>query len=47
MSDYPQPMTSGPQKPKRGKPRKHVDLDMVERLAAIRCTYSEVAATRS
>jgi AT hook motif len=45
MSDSPQPMTCGPQKRKRGRPRKHVDLDMVERLAAIQCTHVEIAST--
>src|SRR5882757_7160429 len=44
MNDTPQLMTSGPQKRKRGRPRKHVDLDMAERLAAIQCTHVEIAS---
>ena len=31
-------------KPKRGRPKKFVDLEMVERLAHIQCTHSEVAS---
>lgn len=31
------------QKPKRGRPKKFVDLELVERLATIQCTHSEVA----
>ena len=33
------------QKPKRGRPKKHVDLELVEKLAHIQCTYSEIAST--
>ena len=33
------------QKPKRGRPKKHVDLELVERLAHIQCTHAEIAAT--
>ena len=32
-------------KPKRGRPKKHVDLDLVEKLAHIQCTYGEIAST--
>jgi len=35
------------QKPKRGRPKKHVDLELVEKLAHIQCTYSEIASTLS
>ena len=31
-------------KPKRGRPKKFVDLEMVERLAHIQCTHSEIAS---
>ena len=31
-------------KPKRGRPKKLVDLEMVERLAHIQCTHSEIAS---
>jgi hypothetical protein len=33
------------EKPKRGRPKKLIDLEMVERLAGIQCTYSEIACT--
>src|ERR1700730_16860163 len=33
------------QKPKRGRPKKFVDLELVEKLAAIQCTYGEIAST--
>jgi hypothetical protein len=29
-------------KRKRGRPRKHVDLELVEKLAHIQCTHSEI-----
>ena len=32
------------QKPKRGRPKKHVDLELVEKLAHIQCTHSEIAS---
>src|SRR6266853_2063596 len=32
-------------KPKRGRPKKFVDLELVEKLAHIQCTYPEVAST--
>ena len=35
------------QKPKRGRPKKHIDLELVEKLAHIQCTYSEIASTLS
>ena len=35
------------QKPKRGRPKKHIDLELVEKLALIQCTYSEIASTLS
>jgi hypothetical protein len=31
-------------KPARGRPKKFVDLEMVERLASIQCTHTEVAS---
>jgi hypothetical protein len=31
-------------KPKRGRPKKFVDLEMIERLASIQCTHTEVAS---
>ena len=34
-----------PQKPKRGRPKKFVDLELVEKLAHIQCTYGEIAST--
>jgi hypothetical protein len=33
------------EKPKRGRPKKFVDLELVEKLAHIQCTYPEIAAT--
>jgi hypothetical protein len=33
------------QKPKRGRPKKFVDLELVEKLAHIQCTHSEIAST--
>jgi|SRR5215472_617284 len=41
---------NGPQmdrleKRKRGRPRKHVDLELVEKLAHIQCTQAEIAST--
>jgi hypothetical protein len=33
------------EKPKRGRPKKLVDLELVEKLAHIQCTYGEIAAT--
>jgi hypothetical protein len=33
------------QKPKRGRPKKFVDLELVEKLAHIQCTYGEIAST--
>ena len=32
-------------KPKRGRPKKFVDLELVEKLAHIQCTYAEIAST--
>lgn len=40
----PQEPSAETKKPKRGRPKKFVDLDMVERLAHIQCTHSEVAS---
>jgi hypothetical protein len=45
MNEDPQHVTNGALKPKRGRPRKFVDLELVEKLAHIQCTYSEIAAT--
>jgi hypothetical protein len=33
------------QKPQRGRPKKFVDLELVEKLAHIQCTYGEIAST--
>ena len=33
------------EKPKRGRPKKFVDLELVEKLAHIQCTYPEIAST--
>jgi hypothetical protein len=33
------------QKPTRGRPKKFVDLELVEKLAHIQCTYGEIAST--
>ena len=33
------------EKPKRGRPKKFVDLELVEKLAHIQCTYGEIAST--
>jgi hypothetical protein len=33
------------EKPKRGRPKKFVDLELVEKLAHIQCTNGEIAAT--
>jgi hypothetical protein len=33
------------QKPKRGRPKKFVDLELVEKLAHIQCTFGEIAST--
>lgn len=33
------------EKPIRGRPKKFVDLELVERLAHIQCTYNEIAST--
>ena len=33
------------QKPQRGRPKKFVDLELVEKLAAIQCTFGEIAST--
>src|ERR1700693_567593 len=33
------------ERPKRGRPKKFVDLGLVEKLAHIQCTYGEIAAT--
>jgi hypothetical protein len=38
-------MNSPKDKPKRGRPKKFVDLELVERLASIQCTHSEIAST--
>src|ERR1700693_1913439 len=32
-------------KPKRGRPKKVIDLELVEKLAHIQCTYGEIAST--
>ena len=32
-------------KPTRGRPKKFVDLELVEKLAHIQCTYAEIAST--
>ena len=32
------------EKPKRGRPKKFVDLELVEKLAHIQCTYPEIAS---
>ena len=34
-------------KPKRGRPKKFVDLEMVELLAHIQCTHAEIASARN
>src|SRR6202011_496460 len=33
------------EKGKPGRPKKHVDLELVEKLAHIQCTYTEIAST--
>ena len=33
------------EKPKRGRPKKFIDLELVEKLAHIQCTYPEIAST--
>ena len=38
-------MSSLKDKPKRGRPKKLVDLELVEKLAHIQCTYGEIAST--
>jgi hypothetical protein len=38
-------MSSPKDQPKRGRPKKSVDLELVERLASIQCTHSEIAST--
>lgn len=38
------PTQTDTQKPKRGRPKKHVDLELVEKLAHIQCTHSEIAS---
>jgi hypothetical protein len=38
-------MSSQKDQPKRGRPKKFVDLELVEKLAAVQCTYAEVAST--
>jgi hypothetical protein len=37
-------LTPKDKKPKRGRTKKYVDLEMVERLASIQCTHSEIAS---
>src|SRR5579872_6573440 len=37
--------SDSPEAPKRGRPKKFVDLELVEKLAAIQCTYPEIAST--
>ena len=32
-------------KPQRGRPKKFIDLELVEKLAHIQCTYPEIAST--
>src|SRR5216684_1825751 len=44
MSDEVQHTPNGVPKRKRGRPRKHVDLEMVGRLASIQCTHAEIAS---
>jgi hypothetical protein len=44
MNEHLQTM-NGNGKRQRGRPRKHVDLELVEKLAHIQCTYGEIAAT--
>src|SRR6202163_4570152 len=38
-------MSSLKDKSKRGRPKKFVDLELVEKLAHIQCTYGEIAST--
>src|ERR1700736_2547545 len=38
-------MSSPKDKSKRGRPKKFVDLELVEKLAHIQCTYGEIAST--
>src|ERR1700704_4037634 len=45
MSGDTQYTNNGTLKPKRGRPKKFVDLELVEKLAHIQCTYAEVAST--
>jgi hypothetical protein len=40
----PRQSTPNDKKPRRGRPKKYVDLEMVERLASIQCTHSEIAS---
>src|SRR5260370_22441601 len=40
-----QQTTNGGGKRKRGRPRKFVNLELVEKLAHIQCTHSEIAST--
>ena len=45
MNDKQQQTANGTGKPKRGRPKKHIDLELVEKLAHIQCTYGEIAST--
>ena len=36
---------TGGERPKRGRPKKYVDLELVEKLAHIQCTHAEIAST--
>ena len=45
MGDEQQQKTNGNGKPKLGRPKKHIDLELVEKLAHIQCTYAEIAST--
>ena len=38
---------TGTERPKRGRPKKFIDLEMVERLAHIQCTHAEIASALS
>lgn len=45
MNDDTQQTTNGNGKRKRGRPRKFIDLELVEKLAHIQCNYGEIAST--
>ena len=47
MSENPKPQldpAAQDKKPQRGRPKKFIDLELVERLAHIQCTHAEIAA---